>query len=216
MFIIPQRWFSQILRSNSLKLTIQDHVELIIQDQVKKQFLDVFRDFKLQKHLFTLNLTPIPVYHVFIIPLTWFSSTLRSNLLKLIILDHVTYQYQKQQTNKKCPKVVKSCSFSGWPLILSWTATARQTTDQTRQTPYTNHRQKGRSYDRPDYYYYTPTRALARKTGRSDKKVFRLFKSLRQGGMSKKQRRRGRWHLKRKHLHLRELKYFMTIPFGNI
>ena len=122
VFIIPQTWFSQILRSNSLKLTIQDHVELIIQDQVKKQFLDVFRDFKLQKHLFTLNLTPIPVYHVFIIPLTWFSSTLRSNLLKLIILDHVTYQYQKQQKNKNFPKVVKSCSFSGWPLILSWTA----------------------------------------------------------------------------------------------
>ena len=99
VFIIPQTWFSQILRSNSLKLTIQDHVELIIQDQVKFLFFDVFRDFKLLKHLFTLNLTPIPVYHVFIIPLTWFSSTLRSNLLKLIILDHVTYQYQKQQKN---------------------------------------------------------------------------------------------------------------------
>ena len=94
-------------------------------------FFDVFRDFKLLKHLFTLNLTPIPVYHVFIIPLTWFSSTLRSNLLKLIILDHVTYQYQKQQKHKKFPKVVKSCSFCNLLyFFVFWTPTDQ--TDRRR------------------------------------------------------------------------------------
>ena len=52
---------------------------------------DIFRDWKLQKHLFTLNLTLIPVYYVFIIPQTRFSQTLRSNSLKLTIQDHVEF-----------------------------------------------------------------------------------------------------------------------------
>ena len=140
--------------------------------------------------------------------------------------------------------------------------TRPQTTDQTRQTtPYTNHRQKGRSYDRPDYY--TPTRALARKTGRSvildilkdlpqkrrfylllflfrrlylllllrrlylflrrlylfSKNIFRRLFTFRHENPAKKYFLKT-WLLacwpKMETSSLRELKYFRTIPFGNI
>ena len=52
---------------------------------------NVFWKWKLQKYQFTLNLTLIPVYYVFSIPLTWFSQTLRSYSLKLTIQDHVEF-----------------------------------------------------------------------------------------------------------------------------